>query len=132
MGTPIIQIMEWNGNSSKTDKSASTVRFKSVDSPAVDSSNPLTIPGAGRTYSFEKWLRLRVGSGDLAEQLSNLKFYTDGGNSFGGNVFLFGHQSADFTSDFRSACAPSTNNNPPNAGSGSKTLTTVFSYTAAG
>ena len=132
MGTPIISIMEWNGDSAKTDKTSSTIRFKNADNATVDSNNPLPIPGAGRFYSFEKWLRLRVGSGDKAEQLANLKFYTDGTNSFGGNVFLLGHQAADFTYDFRSACAPSTNNTPARGGSGSLSFTSVMFYTAAG
>ncbi len=129
MASPIISVMEHNGNAVQTDKTSSIIRFKQADDAAVNTADPLSIPTVGnRLYSYEKWLRLRIGVGSPAQQLSNIRFYTDGSNSFGGNAFLFGEDSASHT--FRSASQLNASNNPPQGGSGSRTMTTVFRLTA--
>lgn len=140
MATATVQVMEWNGNSVKTDQTSGTITFQAIDSASPVLSSAISIPTTtGVTqYSYEKWLRLRIASGTAAAKLTNLKFYTDGGNSFNNNgnaVFCYTHEASHFTSDFRSATQNVTTGTPtlnPVGGSGSKTMTTIFSYTAAG
>ena len=134
MSDPTVKIREWNGDSTKTDKTNGSIVFRSVDTPTVDSSAELNIPSGSnvKTYSWEKWVRLYIDTGTAAQRLSNLKFYTDGGRSFNNQVFVFGPQSADITQTFRSTSQLLTSNNPPQGGSGSKTMTTVFVYTSNG
>jgi hypothetical protein len=128
-----VVINEWNGNSTKTDKTSSTVRFKSADNATVDTNNPLSIPAAGQTYSYEKWLRLAITGTGPSQRINNLKFYTDGSNGYdsgSGFVKLWGETQA--SGAFRSSAAPDTANSIPLAGSGSKTMTNSFSYTSGG
>ena len=134
MSDPTVKIREWNGDSVKTDKTGGSIIFRSADTTTVDLSAALNVPsGAGaKNYSWEKWVRLYIDTGTAAQRLSNLKFYTDGGRSFSNQVFLFGPQSSDVTQTFRSSSQLLTSNNPPQGGSGSKTMTTIFVYTAAG
>lgn len=128
-----VVINEWNGNSSKTDKTSGTVRFKGADNATVDTNDPLTIPTSNRTYSFEKWLRLAITGTPPSQRINNLKFYTDGANGFdsaSGFVDLWGEVGASGT--FRSAAAAATANATPLGGSGSKTMTNSFTYTSGG
>lgn len=85
-----VTIGEKNGaGATYTDKTSGTIRFKNADNATVDTANPMVIPGAGSDYSFEKWLRLKIGGTGPSVQLSNLKFYTDGGNGLGTGVLLW-------------------------------------------
>ena len=125
-----VVINEWNGNSTKTDKTGSTVRFKTADNATVDTNNPITIPTSGQTHSFEKWLRLAITGTQPSQRLNNLKFYTDGSNGFGAGVTMY--TEVNPTGSFRSAAQAVSSNAVPLGGSGSITMTNAFAYTAAG
>jgi len=85
-----VTIGEKNGaGATYTDKTSGTVRFKNADNATVDSSNPLVVPPSGTEYSFEKWLRLKIGATGPDTSISNLKFYTDGSSGMGTGVSLF-------------------------------------------
>lgn len=124
-----VVINEWNGNSSKTDKTGSTVRFKTADNATVDTNNPITIPTSAQTHSFEKWLRLAITGTAPSQRINNLKFYTDGSNGFGTGITMYGEVAP--SGSFRSA-AQAVTNGQPLGGSGSITMTNAFAYTAAG
>jgi hypothetical protein len=84
-----VQILEKNGaGPTTTDKTSGTVRFKTADNATVDTSDPINIPAAGTNYSYEKWLILNVTVAPDTN-ISNLKFYTDGGNGLGTGVGLY-------------------------------------------
>lgn len=72
-----------------TDKTSGTVRFKNADNATVDLVNPMVVPPSGSDYSYEKWIRMKIGGTGPASQITNLKFYTDGGNSLGTGVLLW-------------------------------------------
>jgi hypothetical protein len=85
-----VTIGEKNGaGATYTDKTSGTIRFKNADNVTVDTADPMVIPGAGSDYSFDKWLRLRIGAVAPSVQITNLKFYTDGGNGLGTGVLLW-------------------------------------------
>ena len=84
-----VQVGEKNGTAGTfTQKDSGTVRFKNADNATVDTNNPMVIPTAGVDYSYEKWLRMKVTVAP-DNNISNLKFYTDGGNGFGTGVLLY-------------------------------------------
>jgi hypothetical protein len=92
-----VTIGEKNGaGGTYTDKTSGAVRFKNADNATADNNNPMVIPVAGVDYSFEKWLRLRIGATGPSVQISNLQFYTDGGNGFGTGVLLYAKAVASF------------------------------------
>lgn len=72
-----------------TDKSSGTVRFKNADDAVVDANDPLVVPSVGSEWSFEKWLRLKIGATPPDVEISNLRFYTDGTSNFGTGVTLW-------------------------------------------
>ena len=83
-------INEHNGaGGTKTGKTSGTVRFKNADDANVDLIDPLVVPGSGREYSFEKWLRLEITDAGGFTQIDNLRAYSDGTNSFGAGVKLW-------------------------------------------
>lgn len=92
-----VTIGEKNGaGGTYTDKTSGTIRFKNADNATVDTANPMVIPGAGSDYSFEKWLRLKIGGTGPSVQISNLKFYTDGANGLGTGVLLWAKAVASY------------------------------------
>src|SRR5690348_4057085 len=62
-----------------------SMRFKQADNDTVDANNPIPIPGAGSNYSYIKQLQFSAGT-TPANQLTNLKVYSDGGNGLGTGV----------------------------------------------
>lgn len=85
-----VTIGEKNGaGGTYTDKTSGTVRFKNADNATVDNANPMVIPVAGSDYSYEKWLRLRIGATGPSVQITNLKMYTDTANGLGTGVNLW-------------------------------------------
>lgn len=93
----IVTIGEKNGaGGTYTDKTSGTIRFKNADNATVDSANPMVIPSSGVDYSFEKWLRLRIGATGPSSQITNLKFYTDGSNGMGTGVALYAKAVASY------------------------------------
>lgn len=70
------------------NKTSGTVRFKSVastTSTAVDINDPLLVPAAGTNYSYVKKLRAYMET-PPSVNISNLRWYTDGGNGFGTGI----------------------------------------------
>ena len=125
-----VVVNEWNGNSVKTDKTGSTVRFKTADNATVDTNNPITIPTSGQTHSFEKWCRMAITGTPPSQRINNLKFYTDGTNSYGTGITLYGEVGSSGT--FRSAAQGASGAAVPLGGSGSITMTNTFVYTSGG
>jgi len=80
-----IQIHEMSGLTTGTDKTSGTVRFKLADNATVDTSNPLVVPAAGSDYSYTKQLRAYM-EAPPSSSVSNLKWYSDGFNSFGTGI----------------------------------------------
>ncbi len=81
-----VQIQELTGAGAGVDKTSGTVRFKSVVSTAVDTSNAITIPTSGTTYSYLKNLQFNFQTGP-ATNIQNLRAYSAGVN-FGTGVTL--------------------------------------------
>jgi len=91
----IVIINEKNGaGENATDKTSGTYRFKTADDATVDSNNPIGVPGAGSSWSFQKFLRLNF-TGTFTN-VSNLRYYTDGSNGFGTGVLLWAQAVAVF------------------------------------
>jgi hypothetical protein len=84
-----VVIQERNGatgaGTTKSTGGGNQVRFKNAENATVDTNNPMIVPTAGNDYSFEKALQLNATGGTFTT-LDNLKFYTDGTNSFGTGV----------------------------------------------
>lgn len=81
-----IQIHEMTTNATTgVDKTSGTVRFKAANDTNVDTNDPLVIPGAGSIYSYTKKLRAYMEAPPDTE-VSNLRWYSDGGNGFGTGV----------------------------------------------
>jgi hypothetical protein len=84
-----VQIGEKNGTlGTFTQKDAGTIRFKNADDATVDLNNPMVIPTAGLDYSWDKWTKLKVTVAP-DNNITNLKFYTDGANGLGTGVSLY-------------------------------------------
>jgi len=84
-----VDIREWNGSTgspTKTVKTSGEVRFKNADDANVDLNDPMVIPASGTVYSYHKWLRLYIGATGPNQQITNLRFYTDGANGMGTGV----------------------------------------------
>lgn len=91
-----VQIVEKTGaGGTPTDKTSGTIRFKTADNATVDLVAPITKPGAGTNYSYEKWLRLNV-SGGTYTQITNVKWYSDGSNGMGTGIGLYAKAVASF------------------------------------
>ncbi len=111
-----VTIIEKNGaGGTGTDKTSGTIRFKNADNATVDNNNPMVIPGSGSDWSFEKWLRLNVTVAP-STQLTNLKCYLDGANTFGTGVSLWAKAVASYAT--------------PAEGTASTGYADAFSYTA--
>jgi hypothetical protein len=80
-----IQIHEMSAADSGTDKTSGTVRFKDADNATVDANNPLVIPAADSIWSYTKKLRPYM-EAPPDTNVSNLRWYTDGSNSFGTGI----------------------------------------------
>lgn len=102
----------------ETDKTSGTVRFKNADDATVDSNDPLVIPTSGSDFSYEKWLRLKIGATGPSDKINNLKFYTDGASGFGTGVGLW----AKTVASYSTPAEPAT----------SSGYTGAFTYTAGG
>ncbi len=95
-----VDIYERNGGgalASSTAKTSGTIRFKNADNSVVDSVNPMVIPAAGSDWSFEKWLQLRITGTRPTDNISNLKFYTDGVNGFGTGIQVWARSATAFS-----------------------------------
>jgi hypothetical protein len=94
-----VNIVERSGSGSTwTAKDSGTVRFKNANDFNVDSNNPMVIPGSGSDWSFEKWLCLRIGGTRPADNISNIRVYSDGANGFGTGINVWARSVAAFSS----------------------------------
>lgn len=110
-----VQIGEKNGTAGTfTNKTSGTIRFANADAATPGTSNPMVIPATGVDYSFEKWTRLKVTVAPDTN-ISNLKFYTDGGNPWTG-VLLYAKAVTTFAQ--------------PAEATGTAGYTNAFSYTS--
>lgn len=82
----VIQIHEMSALNAGVDKTSGTVRFKDADNATVDANNPLVIGGA-TVYSYTKKLRAYM-EAPPNTQVSNLRWYSDGGSAWGAEVAL--------------------------------------------
>lgn len=82
-----IQLHEMSAADTGVDKTGGTLRFKDADNATVDSNNPLVIPAAGSIYSYTKKVRLYM-EAPPNTNISNIRWYTDGTNSFGTGVTM--------------------------------------------
>lgn len=80
-----IQIHEMSALETGVNKTSGTVRFKAADNSTVDANDPIVIPGSGSVYSYTKKLRPYM-EAPPNTNISNLRWYTDGGNGFGTGV----------------------------------------------
>lgn len=111
-----VQIVEKNGaGGTQTDKTSGTVRLKTADNATVDLINPITKPGAGSNWSFEKWLRLNV-TGGTYSQITNIKAYSDGANGLGTGISLWAKAVTAYAT--------------PALGTSSSGYASMFSYTS--
>ena len=120
-----VQIREKNGaGETATDKTSSTVRCKMADDATVDANNPLVIPASGQNYSYEKWLRLYIGTTGPDTNISNPKFYTDGANGYGTGVKLW----VALDGTYSTPVTPSNAQDPPQHDA--VAMTNAFTYTS--
>lgn len=103
-----------------TNKDGGTVRFKNADNATVDLNDPLIVPTSNREYSYEKWLRMYIGTTGPSSQITNLEFYMDGAKGWAAGVKLWAKTSASFSTP----SVPSETVDPP-AGT-----TDAFTYTS--
>lgn len=61
-----------------TETTVTAIRFKDADSPTVDTSNPVAIPGSGFKYSYWKSVFLDLATGTGFTNINNVRHYTDG------------------------------------------------------
>lgn len=105
-----VNVREKNGTAeTATNKDGSTVRFKNADNATVDLVNPLIVPTSNREYSYEKWLRMYIGATGPSSQITNLEFYTDGGNPWQTGVKLW----AKSVTTYVTPGVPTETNDPP-------------------
>ena len=81
----VIQIHEMSALTTGVDKTNGTVRFKDADDATVDANNPLQVPAADSIYSYTKKIRAYM-EAPPDTSVSNLRWYTDGTNSFGTGI----------------------------------------------
>lgn len=89
MATATILIKRWTGSSgspTKTDITSQNTRCNAADDPSPGSTNPVIIPSVGTNYSYWCVTRLNCSSNASSHTINNLKWYTDGSNSFGTGI----------------------------------------------
>lgn len=70
-----------------TNVDGSSIRFKQAGNDTVDAVNPIPIPAAGTEYSWIKQLQFAATT-TPSNTINNLRFSTDGANTFGTGVSL--------------------------------------------
>lgn len=95
-----INIVRWtdsSGGPTKTNIDGSSTRASTSDDPAPGTDNPIPIPGAGTNYSYWVATRLRIGATPPSNNITNIKWYTDGANGFGTDVTCKGNSASSYT-----------------------------------
>lgn len=80
-----LKIHEMTASTAGVNKTSGTVRFKSANSTLVDTSDRISIPSTGTTYSFSKYLRFYVATAPSVD-LQSLAAYSDYSNDFGTGI----------------------------------------------
>ncbi|MDD5053745.1 hypothetical protein [Shewanella sp.] len=102
-----LQIHEMSALTTGTDKTSGTVRFKDADNATVDTNNPLSVPAAGSIYSYTKQLRVKM-TDPPDTSVSNLRWYTDGGNTFGTGIgVVVFNRGTDWIANYKTQMATS-------------------------
>lgn len=107
-----VDIREWNGSTpTKTVKSESTVQLKNIDNATVESPlvNPTVRPAASSVFTYEKALRLYIGSPGPANNIINPRAYGDGVNSYPTGALLRAGAKGSYTQPIKTASATATN-----------------------
>lgn len=74
------------------DATGTTMRLKVADDDVQNSSFPVPIPSVGTNYSWRKSFRL-IATGKPDNEISNLRFFSDGGSLGTGRTVLFNRAS---------------------------------------
>lgn len=84
-----VEIRSYHGTTpdAGTNVAASSLRFKDADNSAVNSLDPLNIPGTGTIFSFLKQLRFYA-SVAPSNIIDTLQVFTDGTNGMGTGVAM--------------------------------------------
>lgn len=125
-----VLILEKNGaGETPSDKTSSTVRFKNADNSTVDLNAPLIVPTTNTEYSFEKWLRMHIGSTGPTSQITNLGFYMDGAKGWAAGIKLWADGSE---TTYSTPGAPTETNDPPQTpvNGTPAAMTDAFTYTS--
>jgi len=69
-----IEMQACTSTDAGTEATAAAITFRANDSADNNSDNPITIPGSGTTYSYEKWLRWKCTAAPDT-QCTNFKFW---------------------------------------------------------
>lgn len=93
-----VTIRRWTGSSgapTKTDITAGSTRASTSDAPSPGTNDPIPVPLAGTNYSY--WVSTRL-SVDVtpAGTINNLRWYTDGANSFGTGITCLGNTASAY------------------------------------
>ncbi len=85
----VVEIREKNGaGETPTTKTSSTIRFKDADDANIDLNNPIVRPGAGTVFSYEKALRLYIGTPGPTGSITSPRMFSDGTPGFGTGVTM--------------------------------------------
>jgi hypothetical protein len=86
-----VKIQRWTGTTgspTKTDVTSINSRMNAEDtSTTAGTSNSILIPSAGTNYSYWASFRLNI-TAIVGGTVNNIKFFTDGANSFGTGISL--------------------------------------------
>jgi hypothetical protein len=93
--TATVKTYVYYGASSSAD-SSDHLRFKNADDNTNDTGNPIQIPATSTTYSWKKTIALYATSAP-ATSITNVKFYSDGTNSYGTGVTMEYKKVASYT-----------------------------------
>lgn len=93
-----VTIRRWTGTTgspTKTNITSGNTRASTSDNPTPGTANPIPIPAAGTKYSY--WVCTRL-SADTTPSgtIDNIKWYTDGTNSFGTGVECKGNTATGY------------------------------------
>lgn len=80
----------------RTNIDGSSTRLSTADDPAPGTANPIPIPGAGTNYSFWCAVQLRIGAVAPSNNITNIKWFSDGANGFGTGVTCNGQSATSY------------------------------------
>lgn len=122
-----VKLEEANGSTatytvkSSSTGSTGTIRFKLADNATVDAVNPITIPSTGQIYSYVKQIRADITAAP-DNQISNMIYYSDGGNNMSTGAYIKLWYSTAATTDYVAPWLPTATNDPPETTGGTTFL----------